>query len=44
MNYYEGKLPIYHFDLYRLENATELSTVDFDEYFYGQAYFINRVG
>jgi tRNA threonylcarbamoyladenosine biosynthesis protein TsaE len=35
MNYYKGKLPIYHFDLYRLEKSKEIDTVDFDEYFYG---------
>ncbi len=35
MNHYDGKLPIYHFDLYRLENPKELNTVQFDEYFYG---------
>jgi tRNA threonylcarbamoyladenosine biosynthesis protein TsaE len=37
MNYYKGKLPIYHFDLYRLGNPKELDTLDFDEYFYGKA-------
>jgi tRNA threonylcarbamoyladenosine biosynthesis protein TsaE len=36
MNYYKGKLPIYHFDLYRLGNPKEIDTLDFDEYFYGQ--------
>ena len=36
MNYYKGKLPIYHFDLYRLGNSKELDTLDFDEYFYGE--------
>ena len=36
MNLYEGKLPIYHFDLYRLEKAAELETLHFDEYFYGK--------
>ena len=36
MNYYKGKLPIYHFDLYRLEKMEELQTVQFDEYFYGK--------
>jgi tRNA threonylcarbamoyladenosine biosynthesis protein TsaE len=35
MNYYKGKLPIYHFDFYRLENPKEIATVNFDEYFYG---------
>jgi len=36
MNYYKGKLPIYHFDLYRLGNPKEIDTLDFDEYFYGE--------
>ncbi len=36
MNYYKAKLPIYHFDLYRLEKAAELDTLDFDDYFYGE--------
>jgi tRNA threonylcarbamoyladenosine biosynthesis protein TsaE len=36
MNYYKGKLPLYHFDFYRLENAKEMDTLDFDEYFYGE--------
>lgn len=36
MNYYEGRLPLYHFDFYRICRADELSTVDMDEYFYGK--------
>ncbi len=36
MNYYEGKLPIYHFDFYRLTQDKELKTVEMDEYFYGK--------
>jgi len=36
MNYYKGKLPVYHFDLYRLGNSRELDSLDFDEYFYGE--------
>lgn len=36
MNRYEGKLPLYHFDLYRLEKAEDLKSVQFDEYFYGE--------
>ncbi len=36
MNYYKGKLPIYHFDLYRLEDPAAIDTLDFDDYFYGE--------
>jgi tRNA threonylcarbamoyladenosine biosynthesis protein TsaE len=36
MNMYEGKIPLYHFDLYRLEKPEELNSVQFDEYFYGE--------
>lgn len=36
MNFYEGRLPLYHFDLYRLETMKELRSVSFDEYFYGK--------
>ena len=36
MNYYKGKLPVYHFDLYRLGSPKEVDTLDFDEYFYGE--------
>ena len=36
MNYYKGKLPLYHFDLYRLESPQAIDTLDFDEYFYGE--------
>ncbi len=35
MNFYEGRLPVYHFDFYRLENPKEIMTVNYDEYFYG---------
>lgn len=35
MNVYQGKLPLYHFDLYRLERAQEIESMNFDEFFYG---------
>ena len=35
INQYRGRLPVYHFDVYRLENADELYDLGFDEYFYG---------
>jgi tRNA threonylcarbamoyladenosine biosynthesis protein TsaE len=30
--YPEGRLPLYHFDFYRLENSDDLRGIDFDEY------------
>ena len=32
---YEGTLPLYHFDLYRIEDIKELESLNFDEYWYG---------
>ena len=36
INEYEGRVPVYHFDVYRLENVEELYDLGFDEYFYGR--------
>lgn len=33
LNEYEGKFPIYHFDMYRLSSMEEAVAVGFDEYF-----------
>lgn len=30
---YEGRLPLYHFDLYRLDDASEIVDLGFEEYF-----------
>jgi tRNA threonylcarbamoyladenosine biosynthesis protein TsaE len=35
MTQYKGKLPIYHFDLYRLKKTEELYNIGYEEYFYG---------
>lgn len=35
INQYSGRIPVYHFDVYRLENAHELYDLGFDDYFYG---------
>ena len=32
MNIYNGKMPIYHFDLYRLEKKQELESLNIEEY------------
>ena len=35
LNIYQGRLPLYHFDLYRLHSADEIADLGFDEYFFG---------
>lgn len=32
---YKGRVPLYHFDLYRLNASTALDEISYDEYFYG---------
>ena len=32
---YEGRMPVYHFDLYRIRDAMELFELGYEEYFYG---------
>lgn len=32
MHIYQGRLPVYHFDLYRLEKEKELDLIGFDEF------------
>ena len=33
--YTTGKLPLYHFDVYRIEEPEELEEIGYEEYFYG---------
>lgn len=35
MNIYEGRLPLFHFDLYRLESIQGISSIGYDEFLYG---------
>lgn len=35
LNMYQGRLPFYHFDLYRLAGEGDMLELGFDEYFYG---------
>ena len=36
MNEYKGKFPLYHFDLYRLNDMQEIIDIGYDEFLYGQ--------
>jgi len=36
INEYQGRLPLYHMDFYRLEDALELEDLGYEEYFYGR--------
>ncbi|MFI3174437.1 MAG: tRNA (adenosine(37)-N6)-threonylcarbamoyltransferase complex ATPase subunit type 1 TsaE [Bacillota bacterium] len=36
MQIYEGRLPLYHFDVYRLSYEEELEDIGYEEYFYGE--------
>ena len=35
INQYDGRIPVYHIDLYRLKNSKELYNLGWDEYIYG---------
>lgn len=36
INEYQGRIPLYHFDLYRLSCLTDLEELGYQEYFYGE--------
>ena len=35
LNVYSGKISLYHFDFYRLEQAAQLEALNLDDYLYG---------
>ncbi len=35
LNCYEGKLPLYHFDVYRVSDPDEMYEIGYEEYVYG---------
>lgn len=34
--YEEGRLPLYHFDVYRIEDIEEMEEIGYEDYFYGE--------
>lgn len=34
--YEEGRLPLYHFDVYRIGNVDEMDEIGYEEYFFGE--------
>jgi tRNA threonylcarbamoyladenosine biosynthesis protein TsaE len=36
LNEYSGDMPLYHFDLYRLDGDADIRDLGFEEYFYGR--------
>lgn len=35
LNIYDGVIPLYHFDVYRIDDIREMYEIGFDEYLYG---------
>ena len=35
MNIFKGRLPLYHFDLYRIDDTDEIRNIGYEEFFYG---------
>ncbi len=36
VNEHEGRIPLYHFDVYRIEDVYEMYEIGFEEYLYGE--------
>lgn len=34
--YHDGRLPFYHFDVYRIGDISEMEEIGYEEYFYGE--------
>ena len=34
--YEEGRLPLYHFDVYRIDDIDEMDEIGYEDYFFGQ--------
>jgi len=36
MNEYSGRIPLYHFDVYRITSLDEMDDADYEDYFFGE--------
>ncbi len=34
--YYDGRMPLYHFDVYRIGDISEMDEIGYEDYFYGE--------
>lgn len=34
--YFEGRIPLFHFDVYRIADVSEMDEIGYEEYFYGE--------
>lgn len=34
--YYDGRLPLYHFDVYRIGDISEMDEIGYEDYFFGE--------
>ena len=34
--YHEGRIPFYHFDVYRISDISEMDEIGYEDYFYGE--------
>lgn len=44
VNQYEGRIPLYHFDVYRINDIDEMYEIGFEEYLYGNGVCIVEWG
>ena len=42
--YEEGRMPFYHFDVYRIGDIEEMDEIGYEDYFYGQGLTISEKG
>lgn len=42
--YEEGRLPFYHFDVYRIGDVEEMDEIGYEDYIYGEGVSLIRMG